>query len=54
MEFYNRGVGMINNILNNPELFLKKVIPHNSYKNDMIPNVPISVSPDILLCGNID
>ena len=53
--FYERGVGMINNIIENPELFLKKVIQHKSYnKSNMITNIVLSTAPDIILCGNID
>lgn len=55
LDFKNRGLTMIQNVLKDPKVLLEKTIPTKSYySGDMLPNIIMDEYENIILCGNID
>ncbi len=55
LEFKERGIGMIKNVMGDYKMLAKKTIPLSSYYDgDMLPNYYISEEENIILCGNVD
>lgn len=51
-EYYDKGLAMIENIKENPNFLLSKIIKKESYyKGDIIPNFFIDDEEEVLLCG---
>jgi hypothetical protein len=54
-EFKNRGIQMLQKVIEDPKMLINKTIPTKSYYDgDMLPNVYLSEQENIILCGNID
>jgi RecB family exonuclease len=51
-EYYDKGLAMIENIKENPNFLLNKIIKKESYyKGDILPNFFIDDEEEVLLCG---
>ena len=51
-EYYDKGLAMIENIKENPNFLLSKIIKKESYyKGDILPNFFIDDEEEVLLCG---
>lgn len=51
-EYYDKGLAMIENIKENPNFLLSKIIKKESYyKGDILPNFFIDDEKEVLLCG---
>ncbi len=55
LEFKERGIEMMKNVMQDYKMLKNKTIPLKSYYDgDMLPNYYISEGENIILCGNID